>query len=157
MSDQDAADRTLVITRVIDAPAHILFLAYSDCAHIKRWFGPVGWPVTSCEMDFRVGGQYRFAMTGPSGVANDPFGGTYHEIVADRKIVFDNAFLKPGSGKMVMTVTFEEASEGKTTLTLVTLFESSAMKTEYVGMGFVQGTNSGLDQLADLAAELKAA
>ena len=57
---------------------------------------------------------------------------------------------------MIMTVTFEE-KDGKTTLTWHTLFKSAAMKNEYVGMGIEQGASSGLDQLTNVVAALKAA
>lgn len=147
--------RELVITRVFDAPARLLFEAYSKPEHLKQWFGPVGWPVTMAEVDFRVGGRYRMAMTGPSGEQNTPFGGTYLEIVKDRKIVFDNAFEEPGAERMVMTVLLEE-SAGKTKLTLHTLFASVAMKNLHLGHGFEQGTSSAFDQLAALTARLTA-
>lgn len=147
------ADRTVVITRVFDAPARLLFEAYSKPEHIMRWFGPKGWPVTLCEMDFRVGGKFRFAMTGPSGKQNTPFGGEYLEIVPNRKIVYDNGFETPGAGRMVVTVTYDE-KDGKTTLTIHTLFESIAMRNSHMSRGYEQGTNSGLDQLADLVAEM---
>jgi uncharacterized protein YndB with AHSA1/START domain len=120
-----------------------------------RWFGPVGWPVTLCEMDFRVGGKFRFAMTGPSGKQNTPFGGEYLEIVKNRKIVYDNGFETKGAGRMVVTVTFDE-KDGETTLTIHTLFESVAMRNSHVSRGFEQGTSSGLDQLADLVAGMAA-
>jgi uncharacterized protein YndB with AHSA1/START domain len=152
-SAEPVADRELVITRNFDAPARLLFKAWSTREHIMRWFGPVGWPVTMCEMDFRVGGRWRMAMTGPSGEQNTPFGGTYLEIVPDRKIVFDNAFEQPGAEKMIMTITFEEKG-GKTTLIHHTLFASAKMKREYVGMGFVAGTKSGLDQLEGVVAAI---
>ena len=87
-----SADRELVITRTYDAPARLLFQAWSKPEHLMKWFGPVGWPVTLCEVDFRKGGRWRMAMTGPSGQQSTPFGGEYLEIVPDRKIVFDNAF-----------------------------------------------------------------
>jgi uncharacterized protein YndB with AHSA1/START domain len=151
---EPAAERELVITRTFDAPARLLFKAWSTREHIMKWFGPVGWPVTMCEMEFRVGGRWRMAMTGQSGERNTPFGGTYLEIVPDRKIVFDNAFEQPGAEKMIMTITFEEKG-GRTTLTHRTLFASAKMKREYLGMGFIDGTNSGLDQLADVVAALK--
>ncbi|MGE0256332.1 MAG: SRPBCC domain-containing protein [Alphaproteobacteria bacterium] len=154
---KDAApdgERAVVITRVFDAPAHLLFEAYSKPEHLMKWFGPAGWPLTLCEVDFRVGGRFRFAMTGPSGVQNTPFGGTYLEIVPDRKIVFDNGFETPGAGRMVMTVTFEER-DGRTTLTLHTLFATAAMRAEHVGMGFVEGSNSAYDQLVDVVAALR--
>jgi uncharacterized protein YndB with AHSA1/START domain len=150
------ADRELVITRVYDAPARLLFQAWSRPEHLMKWFGPVGWPLSLCEVDFRKGGRWRFAMTGPSGQQNTPFGGEYLEIVPDRKIVFDNAFEGDPAKKMVMTITFEER-DGRTTLTWHTLFLSPAMKDEYVGMGIEAGANSGLDQLEGVVARLKAA
>ncbi len=149
-----AADRELVVTRVFDAPARLLFKAWSTREHLMKWFGPVGYPVTMCEMDFRVGGRWRMAMTGPSGEQNTPFGGTYREIVRDRKIVFDNAFEAPGAERMIMTITFEETA-GKTTLTFHTLFASAKMKSEYVGVGMIDGINSGLDQLEDVVAAMR--
>ena len=148
-------DRELTITRLYDAPARLLFQAWSQPEHLMKWFGPVGWPLTMCEVDFREGGRYRFAMTGSSGEQNEPFGGEYLEIVPDRKIVFDNAFEGNPAKKMVMTITFEE-KEGRTTLTWHTLFLSPAMKDEYVGMGIEAGAGSGLDQLGDVVAALKA-
>src|SRR5690348_4525996 len=103
-ANEPEADRTVVITRVFDAPARLLFLAYSKPEHVMKWFGPKGWPVTMCEMDFRVGGQFRMAMTGPSGKQNLPFGGQYLEIVPNERIVYDNGFEKPGAERMVVTV-----------------------------------------------------
>lgn len=153
-AEDPIAEREVVISRVFDAPARLLFEAYSRPEHIKRWFGPVGWPVTTAEIDFRVGGRFRFIMTGPSGVENTPFGGEYLEIVPDRRIVYDNGFELPGAERMVVTITFDQAGD-RTTLTITTLFGSAAMKKTHVGAGYVQGTNSGLDQLAELAAEMR--
>jgi len=155
-ADEPIADREFVITRVYDVPARFLFEAWSKPEHVKKWFGPVGWPITLCEIDFRRGGRFRFAMTGASGKQNTPFGGEYLEIVPDRKIVFDNAFEDNPAKKMVMTITFEER-DGRTTLTWHTLFLSPAMKDEYVGMGIEAGANSGLDQLGDVVVGLKQA
>jgi uncharacterized protein YndB with AHSA1/START domain len=149
------ADREVVIEREFEVPARFLFAAWSRPEHLRKWFGPAGWPVTLCEMDFRKGGRFRIAMTGPSGEQNTPFGGTYLEIVPNRKIVYDNAFEEPGAEKMVVTVTFEEM-DGKTKLVMRTLFASVAMRNEHVGGGFVEGVGSGLDQLADVVAEMRA-
>lgn len=105
-------------------------------------------------MGFRVGGRFRFAMTGPEGRQNRPFGGQYLEIVPNRKIVFDNAFETPGAEKMLVTITCDELA-GKTTLTIHTLFASVAMKNEHVGGGYERGVGSGLDQLADVVAGMR--
>lgn len=150
-----AADRELVVIRDFDVPARFLFEAYGKPEHLKRWFGPKGYPLTLCEVDFRVGGRYRFAMTGPDGRQNTPFGGEYLEIVPDKRIVFDNSFEEPHPRKMIMTVTFEEMTGGKTRLVMHTLFESREMRDEYLGVGMEEGINSGFDQLADVVAGMK--
>lgn len=150
------ADRELVITRSFDAPARLLFAAWSRPEHFRKWFGPVGYPVTMCEIDFRKGGQWRAAMTGPGGKQQTPFGGEYLEIVRDRKIVFSNGFELAGAEKMIMTVTFDE-KDGRTSLTIRTLFASIAQKATHVGAGMEEGIGSGLDQLTEVLAAMKAA
>lgn len=152
---EPVADREFVIVREYDAPARLLFLAHSRPEHVRRWFGPKGWPISKCEMDFREGGEFHFQMTSVEGEIGPPFGGTYLEIVPNRKIVYDNAFEAPGSGKMVVTIHFDE-HHGRTTLTVGTVFESVAMKDEYLGLGMAEGMQSGFDQLVDVVEDLKA-
>ena len=150
-------NREITLTRVFNAPASVLFEAYSKPEHIKRWFGPVGYPVTTAKIDFRVGGSFWFQMTGPTGELNTPFGGTYLEIVPDRLIRYDNGFLEPPGGeRMIVTITFDELGDGQTALIMHTVFESRGMYVGHVGGGFEAGTQSGFDQLADLARELAA-
>ena len=156
MSGEPESVRETTFTRLIDAPAHIVFAAHADPLLVKRWFGPVGWPLSACEMDFRVGGRFRFQMTSDAGERGPPFGGTYLEIVPNTRIRYDNSFEEPGSPVMVMTVSFAEDAEGRTLLTHHTLFESKAMHDDYLGLGFEQGTNSGLDQLEEVVREMVA-
>lgn len=154
MTMTEEEQRSITITRAFDAPPHILFLAHSKPEHVRQWFGPVGWPLTLCEMDFRIGGKWRFAMTGPDGKQNPAFGGQYLEIEPDSRIVYDNAFELPGAEKMVTTMTFEALPGGRTLLTQRTVFANLAMHATHIGAGFESGTNSALDQLARLVAKL---
>lgn len=152
-------DHVATVTRLMDVPARYLFLAHSRPEYLMRWFGPVGYPVTFCEADFREGGAWRMQMTGPDGVPGPFFGGTYHQIVPHNRIVYDDGFEDPGAmglrhtGKMVFTVTFAEGG-GQTTMTVAITYASAAMKAEYQAMGMLEGLASGLDQLAGVAAEL---
>lgn len=148
--------RTFVIQRVIAAPARLLFETYAKREHLLKWFGPAGYPLTLCELDFRVGGTYRFAMTGPDGKQMTPFGGTYREIVPNKKIVYDDTFEQPGAETMVVTVWFDERDDGKTTLTHCTVFGSDAMMKEHMKMGYEQGVGLCAQQLESLALELLA-
>lgn len=150
------AEREVVFTRTFDAPARLLFTAYSTPEHLKQWFGPPGWPLTLCEMDFRVGGRYRFALTGPDGKQHTPFVGEYLEIVPNRRIVYTSAFETPGAESSVVTLRFDEdETSGLTTLTISTLFASVAMKNAHLGAGYALGWGSMLNQLADVAAEMR--
>ena len=152
-AEQDA--RSITIVRELDAPPEIVFLAHSKPEHVKRWFGPKGWPLTLCEMDFRVGGKWRFAMTGPDGKQNPAFGGTYLEIEPNRKIVLDNAFELPGAERMIMSTLLEPLPGGRTRLVHHTIFANLAMHATHIGAGFESGTNSAFDQLGMVVAELK--
>ena len=152
---EPVADRQFTITRVYDAPARLLFLAHSRPEHVRRWFGPKGWPISKCEMDFREGGEFHMQMTSDEGEKGPPFGGTYLEIVENRKIVYDNGFDEAGSPCFQVTVLFDEF-DGRTTLTVTTLFDSIATKDEYLGVGMANGMESGFDQLVEVVEDLKA-
>ena len=154
---EPVAEREVVTMRVFDAPARLLFRAYSAPAYLTQWFGPPGWSLTLCEMDFRAGGRLRLAMTGADGKQGTPFGGEYLEIVPNRKIVYTGAFETPDAETMTVTISFDEdETSGQTTLTVHTLFASVAMKNEHLGMGYAQSWTSLLDQLADVVAEMRA-
>jgi uncharacterized protein YndB with AHSA1/START domain len=153
-ANEPEGQREYVVTRIFNAPARLVFEAWSKPEHIKRWFGPDCYPVTLAEIDFRVGGAWRFAMTGPDGKQNTPFGGEYLEIVPNRKIVFSNSFEAPGAPQMIMTVTLVE-HDGRTTMTWRTLFESVAMCKDYLGQGMAEGAGSALDQLTGVLTTLR--
>jgi len=146
-------DRSLTIVRVMDVPARYIFKAMAAPDYVKKWFGPGDYPLTHCEMDFRVGGKFRFAMTGPDGKQSPFFGGTYREIIDNMKIVYDNTMELPGGQSKIITVTLTEI-DGKTTVTLHTEFATVAMKDREMAMGYEIGTGMGLDQLAELAKSL---
>lgn len=151
--------RTVVIERAFAAPIDLVFRAHSEPAHLRRWFGPPGYPLTRCDVDFRVGGRFTFAMTGPDGVQHPPFGGTYLEIERPTRIVYSNGFLVDGAEPapaQQMRVTIELVAAGASTrLTMTTVFGSQAMFDEHTGAGYVAGASAAIGLLADLLAEVQ--
>lgn len=146
-------ERSVTLIREFDVPARFLFRAFSTPEHLKQWFGPPGYPLTLCEVDFRVGGRFRFAMTGPDGAQMPAFGGEYLTIEPDREIKYTNRFEAPGAETMIVTIALEERGS-KTRLTQHTLFASIAMKEAHMQRGYEAGVRAGFDQLAAvLAAE----
>ena len=152
-SELHPEDRVVIVRRAIRAPAALLFMAYSQPEHLKRWYGPGNYPVTHAEVDFRVGGALKMIMTGPDGKLGPPFGGTYLEIVPDVRIVYENGFLSPEAEKMIVTITFTEQGD-VTEVVVHTRFFTEASYHKHVQMGFVMGTGMGLDQLAVYAPTL---
>lgn len=113
----ELADDELLITRVFDAPASVLFALWTQAAHMKNWMGPEGFDCPAAEIDFRVGGGYR-AMIQSSEYGESWFSGTYREIVANKRLVFTFTWDSGPSGgvETLITITFAE-HDGKTTQT----------------------------------------
>ena len=113
------SDRELVITRTFNAPARIVFEAWTKPELFKRWWAPksMGMSLLSCEMDVRVGGKYRLEFE-PDAVA---FFGTSLEVIPPSRLVWTNE--EDGEDGPVTTVTFEDKG-GKTLLVLHELYSS---------------------------------
>ncbi|WP_299535298.1 SRPBCC family protein [uncultured Streptomyces sp.] len=62
-----ASDRTVVISRTVDAPRELVFEAFTDVRHLSRWWGPEGFATTTRAFEFRVGGVWDFVLHGPDG------------------------------------------------------------------------------------------
>ena len=53
---QRKSERELVVTRTFNAPAHIVFDAWTSPQHLAQWWGPRGFSVTTKELDVTAGG-----------------------------------------------------------------------------------------------------
>ena len=146
----ERTDRELVVTRTFDAPARILFEAWSKPELFTRWWVPksAGVNLLSCELDVRTGGSYRLAF-GEDPANAMTFFGKYVEVVPNERIVWTNDESDQGA---ISTVTFEE-QDGKTLLRFSELYPTKeALDEAYVGME--GGMPEQLDQLETLLVEL---
>ena len=138
------SDRELVVRRTFNAPARIVFEAWTKPELFKRWWAPksMGMSLRSCEMDVRVGGKYRLEFE-PDAMA---FFGTYLEVTPHSRLVWTNE--EGGEGGPVTTVTFEE-KRGKTLLVMHELYPSKeALDGAVAGMeGGMPETFAQLDEL----------
>jgi uncharacterized protein YndB with AHSA1/START domain len=153
-----SSEREFVMERIFDAPRELVFKAFSACERVSRWWGPKGWTLPVCQMDFRPGGVWFYCMRGPAG--EDACGkATYREIVEPERIVYTDAFADASGNvlaempQMVITLTFTE-QDGKTTLTNRVEFASAADKEATLGMGMVEGLTQTLDRLEEYLAQL---
>lgn len=146
--------RELILTRTFNAKRETVFEAFSDCKHLKHWFGPRTWPISYCKMDFRVGGEWHFCLKGP-GEGDESWGKCiYQEIKRPERIVYDDYFSdKEGRLNMEMPytrVTYDFIDEGgKTLLKSTALYPTEADLGKVLEMGVTEGIKETWDRLVE--------
>jgi uncharacterized protein YndB with AHSA1/START domain len=147
------SDREVVVTRTFDAPARLVFEAWTKPELFKQWWVPrsMGMTLRSCELDVRTGGKYRLVF------GDDPanpmaFFGKYLDVVPNQRIVWTNE--ESGADGSVTTVTFEEKN-GRTTLVLSELYPTKEAL-DAAGTGAQEAMNETFGQLDELLASLAA-
>jgi uncharacterized protein YndB with AHSA1/START domain len=147
------SDREIRMTRVFDAPRHLVFEAMSKPEHIRRWWGNLGegYSVPVCEVDLRVGGKWRFVNRHPSGEA--AFHGEYREIAAPERLVFTEIFEPfPDAESLVTSVLTDE--NGKTRLTVTVEYPSLEVRDMVRQTGMEKGAAISYDRLDEVATGL---
>jgi len=149
-NNEDA--RTLVTTRVFDAPRDLVFEAWTHPNHLSHWWGPNGFSITTHGFDFRPGGSWRLVMHGPDGrdFQNHI---TFDEIVAPERIAFHHNAEGSEQVHHWTFVTFEDVG-GKTKLTMRLLFSSVEEKERVVReYGAAEGLKQTVGRLADYVSD----
>lgn len=153
-------DQELTLERVFDAPRELVFKAFSEAEHLKHWWGPRGWTLTVCNVDFRPGGIWHYCMKCIDENQGDFYGyeswgkAVYQEIVEVEKIVYVDYFSDAeGNEKEEMpsckvTITFVE-HEGKTKLVSRAQYASAEELKAVLDMGMEQGITETWDRLAE--------
>lgn len=148
---QKKSEREVVVTRTFDAPARLVFEAWSKPEFFKKWWVPrsLGMTLRSCELDVRAGGKYRLVF------GDDPanpmaFFGEYLEVVPNKRIVWTNE--EGGDAGSITTVTFEER-DGGTLLVMSELYPTKEAL-DAAGTGAQEAMNETFGQLDELLAEL---
>jgi uncharacterized protein YndB with AHSA1/START domain len=151
------ATRELTVERVFNAPRELVFQMWQDPQHLAHWWGPKGWTLPICTVDFRPGGIWHYCMRGPDG--EESWGKAfYEEIVAPDRIVYRDTFIDaegnviPGTPEMLITVSFTE-QDGKTKLTSTTQFATVADLEAVLAMGAVEGIGETWDRLEEYLAQ----
>jgi uncharacterized protein YndB with AHSA1/START domain len=148
------SDRELVVTRTFDAPARIVFEAWTKPELFRQWWVPksMGMVLRSCEMDVRVGGRYRLVF-GDDASSPAEFFGRYVEVAPYTRLAWTNE--EGGDGGPVTTVTFEE-KDGRTLLVMHERHPSKEAL-DAAGTGAMDATRETFEQLDELLAALSRA
>jgi uncharacterized protein YndB with AHSA1/START domain len=145
-------DEQILITREFDAPAHLVYEAYTTPEHIRRWWHAKCGEMTVADVDLRVGGGWRYAMVTPDG-SEVGFHGEFREIVPNERIVSTEVFEGMPGAEALDTVTFAEV-DGRTTLTILVQHTDKAGRDAHIESGMEDGLQNALDLLEELAVSL---
>lgn len=145
-------DREIVMTRVFNAPCHLVFVALTKPELVQRWLlGPEGWTMPVCEIDLRVGGCFRYLWRR----ANRPdmgMRGVYREISPPERIVHTEVFDEDWTDGETLVTSVLVENDGKTTLTTTILYASKEIRDMVLKSPMEQGVAASYDRLAELLA-----
>lgn len=142
----------LIIERIFDATPALMFDVWSDCKHLKHWWGPKEWPMHECELDFREGGTWHYCLRGPNDGDESWGKAIYDEIDKPRKIVYRDYFADsegninedmPGSKTELEFI----EHNGVTRQVSTTEYESPESLQKVLDMGMIDGMNSSMERL----------
>ena len=144
------SDREIVIMREFNAPRRRVFDAWTDPQQVKQWYGCGELHLVSCEIDLRIGGEYRYVLLGPDG-GEHTMTGQYLEIVAPDRLVYTERYVSEQfeSDEAFVTVTFVER-DGRTKLTSTVLHKNAANRDMHLNSGVEKGASLTLDRLEQL-------
>jgi uncharacterized protein YndB with AHSA1/START domain len=142
----------IVFRRTFNAPARLVFAAWTEPEHLRHWRGPRGFELVACEVDLRVGGGYRFVHRAPDG-SQHVFHGRYLEIERPSRLVSTFVYKAAPETEAVDEVTFEE--DGATTrVTGRSAFPTFQARDLYLSGDAERGLAESHDRLDELLGTL---
>lgn len=114
-------DNILVHTRILDAPRELVWEVWTNPEHIKEWWGPDGFSLTTESMNVEPGKNWAFIM---HGMGRDWVNKIeYVEVIKPSLLLYKHSGEKSDDYNFTVSVSFEEV-EGKTLLTMKSIFKS---------------------------------
>lgn len=154
----NAEQHDLVITRLVRAPRTLLWQAWMEPALLKQWWCPRPWTTEVRAFEPRPGGAFHTFMRGPDGDTSDNHG-CFLEVIPQARIVFTSMLTggwRPNTPWMAFTATITMADEGEDTRYVAKVMHpDQAVRDRHEQLGFFDGWNTCIDQLATLVAELQ--
>jgi uncharacterized protein YndB with AHSA1/START domain len=152
------SDREIAFACQFQRSARLLFEAWTNPEHLRRWWGCEGSSITHCAIDLRVGGFWSLVMRMADGTdgSDHPFYGTYREIVRPHRLVYTECYDMPrfGSPEWLTTVTFDETPVA-TLVTHTILHKSREVRDGHLQAGMQKGMVLTLTRLNEHTAAME--
>jgi uncharacterized protein YndB with AHSA1/START domain len=146
------ADTQILIKREFDAPKELVYKAYTTPELVRRWWTAGRGDMTICDIDLRVGGDWRYVMEA-EGFGEVAFHGTYREVVPNERLVSTEVFEGMPDAEALDTLTLTE-DNGRTFLTLVVEHKTKEYRDGHLESGMEDGLQDAYDRLEQVAVEL---
>jgi uncharacterized protein YndB with AHSA1/START domain len=158
-----SGDLDIIMERNFQAPRALVFDAWTNCEHLKRWWGPRTWSLDECEIDLRVGGKWRYFMRGqePDSPFRNPstdreemgMYGEYRVIERPVRLVqtenFEGGLFEPMGGGSLNTLLLEER-DGITTMTITSRYKSKEARDSVLQFPMEEGAEESFQRLDEL-------
>jgi len=149
------SDTEILLEREFDAPRELVWEACTKPEYVKQWWGPHGITVVECDIDFRVGGSWRYLTRDEQG-NEAPFRGEYREIQKPERIVQTFILDVPPFNQYVAVENWTlEEKDGRTYCSTLVQHESKEARDGQVESGMEGGAAETLDKLEALLATMK--
>lgn len=146
------SDREIVITRIVDAPRHLVFEAWTSPKHLPHWMlGPPGWTMPVCEVDLRPGGKWHFVWRKSDGTEMEMVG-VYKEVIPPERVVSTESW-GPDWPETINTLTLTEEG-GQTRVTNRVLYPSEEARDAALKTGMKEGMDQSFNTLDEYLASL---
>jgi uncharacterized protein YndB with AHSA1/START domain len=148
-------DTQIMITREFDAPARLVWKAYTTPELIKRWWAGDHGTVTIADVDLRVGGRWRYVLVANGGF-EVAFHGEYREIIPNERLVNTEVYEGiPDADEQaaLVTMTFAE-KDGRTLLEMLVEHRDQEGRDAHINSGMEGGMQQSMDALEQVAVSL---
>jgi uncharacterized protein YndB with AHSA1/START domain len=150
----------LVLERTVDVPSDLVWAAWTEPEHIKKWFTPAPWSTVDARVDLRPGGVFYTVMRSPEG-QEFPNTGCILEVVPGRRLVWTTVMTAgfrpalgrtgPGGAPLDFTAVIALEPDGRRTRYTATVIHGNEEdRKKHEQMGFHNGWGAALDQLVSL-------
>ena len=148
----------MTVTSEFDASPERVWQLWADPRQLERWWGPPTYPATFTKHDLAPGSRVEYHMTGPEG--DQPRG--YWDILeaeAPHRLVFRDGFANddgtPNDAlpRNEVRTTIEEIGDGRTRMSIASIFPSTEAMEQVLAMGMEEGMKSAVGQIDTILAE----
>jgi uncharacterized protein YndB with AHSA1/START domain len=149
------SDTEILIEREFDAPPELVWEAWTNPEHVRRWWPTDRGEMTVCEIDLRVGGAWRYVMT--AGDVEVGFHGEYRELDAPHRMVSTEAYEgipDPDGNGTLNTMTLTEV-DGRTQMQVLVQHPTQEGRDMHIQSGMESGLQDCLDLLEEIAVSLR--